>query len=322
MAVVSVWTELVRPALARSPRLRAARRAVLHTWARARPSRSLWKLPAPAAVRMIYNVMLKREPDPVGFADHLADVAAGETYGELVDRIRGSEEFQVAVRMGTRAFGSSIHLGRCQFIRSLPRATRIIDLGGTHLYSDNGALVGLGYPYPFDELVIIDLPPDERHPLYFKHEGERDVRSPLGPVKYRYHSMTDLSAYDDGAYDLVYSGQSIEHVTEEEGDLVLKQVHRVLRPGGFVAIDTPNGRATRLQQDEFVDPDHKVEYTHEEMLAKLERAGFAVTDAKGLNYLGRSLERGVWDPTEVAGNTGLHAEIRDCYILCYVARKD
>jgi len=111
-------------------------------------------------------------------------------------------------------------------------------------------------------------------------------------------------------------------VTEKEGDLVLEQVYRLLAPGGYLALDTPNGRATRLQQDEFVDPDHKVEYTHEQMMEKLSRAGFTVTDAKGLNYLGRSLERGEWDPDEVAGNTGLYAEIRDCYILCYVARKD
>jgi predicted SAM-dependent methyltransferase len=320
---MSVWSERIRPVLARSPKLRAARVRVLHARSRLLHNHSLWQLPPPAAVRMIYNVLLQREPDPTGFRDKVADVTEnGFSYNDLVNHMRGSDEFQVTVRMDARTFGPSVHAGRCQFIRTLPRAARIIDLGGTHLYSDHGALVSLGYPYPFDELIIIDLPPDERHPLYQKAEGERDVPSPLGTVKYRYHSMTDLSRYDDAGFDLVYSGQSIEHVTEEEGDLVLKQVHRLLRPGGHLALDTPNGRATRLQQDEFVDPDHKVEYTHEQMMEKLARAGFTVIDAKGLNYLGRALERGVWDPDEAAANTGLHAEIRDCYILCYVARKD
>ena len=32
--------------------------------------------------------------------------------------------------------------------------------------------------------------------------------------------MVDLGRYDDGSFDLVYSGQSIEHVNEAEGDAV------------------------------------------------------------------------------------------------------
>ena len=44
-----------------------------------------------------------------------------------------------------------------------------------------------------------------------------------------------------------------------------------LRPGGYFALDTPNGRLTRLQQADFIDPDHKIEYTFEQLFAKLRR---------------------------------------------------
>jgi SAM-dependent methyltransferase len=182
-------------------------------------------------------------------------------------------------------------------------------------------MVGMGYPYPFEELVIVDLPSDERHAIYRSSDTGREVSSPLGPVRYRYHSMTDLSGFEDASVDLVYSGQSIEHVTPDDGATVLKEVFRILRAGGHLAIDTPNARVTRLQQEAFIDPDHKVEYSHPEMMGALTGTGFEVVEARGLNYAGGSLAAGQFNIDEVAGNAGLYAAIEDCYILCYVCRK-
>jgi ubiquinone/menaquinone biosynthesis C-methylase UbiE len=133
--------------------------------------------------------------------------------------------------------------------------------------------------------------------------------------------MSDLSAFADESFDLVYSGQSIEHVTAEEGSIVLNEAFRVLRPGGYIALDTPNALVTRLQQAAFIDPDHKVEYTPDELSAKLGSAGFDVVESKGLNYAGRSVEAGRFDPEEVAANSGMFEAAEDCYILCYVCRK-
>jgi SAM-dependent methyltransferase len=280
------------------------------------------RLPASDAVRIAYQVMLRRNPDPTGFADFSGRLQSGQlTPRDMVDFIRGSEEFQNKIGFRGRMLGPSIHAGRAQFIRSLPPAPRILDLGGTHLHRDEGAMVGLGYPYAFEELVIVDLPSADRHAIYRGDDVRREVASALGPVRYRYHSMTDLSEFADASVDLVYSGQSIEHVAPDEGSVVLKEVSRILRPGGHLALDTPNARVTRLQQEAFIDPDHKVEYTHEEMSGKLREAGLQVVEAKGLNYAGQSLAAGRFDADEVAGNSGLHWAIEDCYILCYVCRK-
>jgi len=274
------------------------------------------------AVHIAYQVMLGRVPDAVGLADYGGQLRSGRmTRQDLALALRGSEEFCNTPRFSAKTFGNSIHTGRCRFVRSLPPARRIVDLGGTHLGRDIGAMVALGYPYPFDELVIVDLPPEARHAIYRSSGDVREVASPLGPVRYRYHSMTDLSGFDDAGTDLVYSGQSIEHVTRDDGATVLKEVFRILRPGGHFALDTPNARVTRLQQEHFIDPDHKVEYRHEELSALLEGCGFEIVDAKGLNHAGRSLAEGRFDIDEVAGNVGCYAAIEDCYILCYVCRK-
>jgi 2-polyprenyl-3-methyl-5-hydroxy-6-metoxy-1,4-benzoquinol methylase len=147
------------------------------------------------------------------------------------------------------------------------------------------------------------------------------VQTELGPVQYRYHSMSDLTGYADGSFDLVYSGQSIEHVPVDEAERVLAAAARILRPGGHLALDTPNARVCRVQQPGFIDPDHDYEYTHGEMMDKLRAAGLEVLEAKGLNLAARSVAEGTFSIQEVATNRGLFAEIEDCYLLSYLCRK-
>lgn len=279
------------------------------------------RLPSELVLRYGYNVLFRRDPDPGGTAHYLERLVLKQlTPAEFVDNLRGSEEFESHTPFAASAFGPSLHASRCHFIRSLPKASRIVDLGGTHSGSAWGALVLMGYPYEFESLTIIDLPPDDRHPLY-KSEEYQAVETARGPVRYAYHSMTDLSSYADESVDLVYSGQSIEHVTPEDGASVCRQVFRILQPGGWFAVDTPNARVTRLESDEFIDPDHEVEYTADELAKLLEDAGFDVVERKGLNYAGRSVASGTFDPAEIAANRGLYAEGDSCYVLAFVARK-
>ena len=283
---------------------------------------SFYEIPAAQALRVAYNVMLRRDPEPEVVRDAVAALESGLLpRDELVQRIRGSEEFRVRTRFQGPALPHSLHVSRCEFIMGLPKARRILDIGGAHHASSQGALVSMGYPYPFEELTIVDLPAADRHPMYRSEEHREVVPSHLGPVRYRYHSMADLSGYEDRSFDLVYSGQSIEHVTPAEAEQVLAEIHRLLVPGGYLALDTPNARACRLQQEEFIDPDHKVEYTHQEMLDLLEGADLELVEAKGLNYMGTAASQHRYDADEAAGNQGMFAEIDDCYLLAYVARR-
>lgn len=215
----------------------------------------------------------------------------------------------------------SLHQNRKRFITSLPRAARFLDLGGAAQDRPEGALVAMGYPYQFAELVIVDLPNEQRHPLYRSMEQPSEVASRCGPVRYHYGSLADLAPFADASFDLVYSGQSIEHVTPFEAEAVFHGVARVLRPGGAFALATPNARATRLQQAELIDPDHKAEYHHGELLALAAAAGFRLERAHGLNVLGACWERGAFDPAEVARHPGLFDAMEECYLLADVFRR-
>jgi SAM-dependent methyltransferase len=269
---------------------------------------------------LVYELVLAREPDAAGKQTFTEALRTGViTPQELTNWTVASGEWWSVTPF--RGLTYSLHFSRMLFVRSLPPAKRIIDLGGTALGYTTGALVLMGYPYPFDDLVVIDLPSDERNENYRESTAHEVTETRLGPVRYRYHSMADLSEYADGSVDLVFSGQSIEHVPLDVADTVLAEVRRVLRPGGYLGLDTPNARVTRLQQAEFIDPDHEYEYTDAELRAKLGVAGFQVVGAWGLNHAGPSLTAGVFDADQVATARGLYHQIDECYLLAYLCRK-
>jgi SAM-dependent methyltransferase len=73
--------------------------------------------------------------------------------------------------------------------------------------------------------------------------------------------MRDLP-FEDGAFGAVLSVQSLEHVPD--GAAVLREVRRVLAPGGVAVFVTPN-RLTFGRPDEIIDPYHYVEYDPEQL---------------------------------------------------------
>ena len=79
-------------------------------------------------------------------------------------------------------------------------------------------------------------------------------------------SGTDLSAFGDGAFDVVVAFEMIEHVAEQEA--VLREVARVLAPEGFLIMSTPERRAYSDDR-EFVNPYHERELSGEEFRALL-----------------------------------------------------
>jgi SAM-dependent methyltransferase len=277
-------------------------------------------LPPKQSVRIAYNVVLDREPDPTGGDEYARRLASGELSRHgVAQALAHSEEFRRQVPIDDVLL--SMHVSRSEFVTGLPPAARILDLGGTHQGFADGALVHLGYPYPFERLVVVDLPLEERHEIYQGGSAGEPVRSELGPVEFAFHSMVDLGRYADGSFDLVYSGQSIEHVSEAEGDVVAREVFRVLAPGGWFCLDTPNGPVWRLRSAALMNDDHEVEYGVEDLVAKLERAGFAVTERKGLNLMRRGVAHGVFDESEASAHPGVYAAAEECLLLALVARK-
>jgi predicted SAM-dependent methyltransferase len=280
------------------------------------------ELPYEDVVRSAYDVILGRPPDDDANDFYLEELRTRRLRPrEVVDRLRTTDEYRARTPVGATTLLESLHLSRCEFIIGLPPARRIVDLGGAHTANPWGAMVLLGYPYEFDELTIVDLPGDDRHDLYKSSGVWGDTHTPKGLVRYEYRSMTDLSFAHDETTDLIYSGQSIEHVTPDDAHKVVQEAFRILRPGGHFALDTPNAPICRLHSPGFIDPDHKHEYTLDELVALLEEGGFEVPERKGLNLARRSRTEGTFDAAEIAAHHGVYADAESCYLLAVVARK-
>lgn len=80
--------------------------------------------------------------------------------------------------------------------------------------------------------------------------------------------------YPDASFDSVISFQVIEHI--EDDVYFLKEIHRVLRPGGVALLTTPN-RLQSLSRN----PWHVREYTADE-LTRLAATVFSLVDMKGI----------------------------------------
>lgn len=275
-------------------------------------------------VRAVYRALLRREPDADGVSRYVLPLqqrclSRRAVLREIID---GNEFRQV--------YGLSMHpleaLHRARmalFQQHLPPAAKIVDLGGAAHNQAHGALLMMGYPHHPQEILIVDLPPAERIggrtmaeavPELVTNEGTR--------ITYLYRSMAQLDDIATDSTDLVVSGESIEHITEEEADIVCREAYRILKPGGFFCLDTPNAALTRIESpDKFIHPEHQKEYYVHELRDKLERSGFVIVDEKGICPMPESLRSGQFYYGEMVQNADLSDNAEAGYLFFLKAVK-
>ncbi len=83
---------------------------------------------------------------------------------------------------------------------------------------------------------------------------------------------------------MIYMGQVVEHIYEDKLPNVLLWIKNHLAPGGRFCFDTPNRSITRFEtgEDRYIDPDHKREYTPDELVVLLKAAGFSIEQQWGI----------------------------------------
>lgn len=206
----------------------------------------------------------------------------------LLSILREPQWHFIHVYPAGRALARSRHLtlvnaARKKMIASLlPPAQVILDLGGAHC-----PLNLMGYSHDFKRLYLIDLPQDIRHEA-FKDDPVGSLASSASKsrVIVRYGDMTVLDDFSSESINLVWSGQSIEHVSRDRARIMCKSVFRVLKPGGFFCLDTPNRLLTRIHTREsgqrYIHPDHRIEYYPYELAQLLEGCGFQIDLALGI----------------------------------------
>lgn len=276
-----------------------------------------------------YRTYLKREPDEAGLryyeqAIRLKSISKEDVLRSMVQSL----EFRTLHGLPVH-YLDALHQARIILVKYfLPPAELILDLGGALGSSLEGPLIAMGYSHKVREITIVDLPPEER----FESSGAAARGGAGSPPQFvtrdgvvirgLYRSMVDLSPIADASIDMVWSGESIEHVTEEEADIVCQESFRVLRPGGYFCLDTPNAAVTRLQcPDEMIHPEHKKEYRAEELRAKLEKWGFEVVDAKAVCPMPESVRTGKFDSDEIIRNMMITDNAEDGYLFYLKAVK-
>jgi SAM-dependent methyltransferase len=100
----------------------------------------------------------------------------------------------------------------------------------------------------------------------------------------RFHvgNIPPLAPFADKSFDVVLCFQVIEHIEDDHG--LLKEIHRVLKPGGVLFLTTPN-RTLSLSRN----PWHVREYTASE-LSVLAHRFFPGVQMKGITGNGKVME--------------------------------
>lgn len=266
---------------------------------------------------LAFLLILNRRPDDAGTEYYLKRLDGGLiNRQQFIHFLFESEEYR---QKFAPKFSDRLHEARQEFVKTLPKADCIVDLGGACPTVPEGALYASNYPYRAKRLIIVDLPHNDRmvNPLDFQEE--RLVRD-YGVIDYVHSSMADLSAIEDDLADLVFSGESIEHVNRDEAALVITEARRVLKPGGYFCLDTPNSKLTRIHcPTEFIHREHKVEYAPNELIDMLQKGGFEIVETGGICPMPETLRSGVFDETEVFRMPALsdEADISYCfYVKC------
>ncbi|MEO8470989.1 MAG: class I SAM-dependent methyltransferase [Chryseolinea sp.] len=108
-----------------------------------------------------------------------------------------------------------------------------------------------------------------------KIESALEVLRPKYPLAtFKSMNIPPLTGLEENAYDSIVSFQVIEHIQDDA--LFLKEIHRVLKPGGVALLTTPN-RSMSLSRN----PWHIREYLPKE-LTDLAAKNFPVVQMKGI----------------------------------------
>ena len=108
---------------------------------------------------------------------------------------------------------------------------------------------------------------------FFKKAGRGNVR----------FEVADLTKFSrPGHYDLILSVDVMEHILEDE--VVFRNFHDSLKPGGVLFISTPSDQGGSDVQDHdhegsFIDEHVRDGYNMADLCEKLKRAGFTSTEA-------------------------------------------
>lgn len=94
------------------------------------------------------------------------------------------------------------------------------------------------------------------------------------------NSVGEMTSVEDSSVALVFSGQNFEHLFGDDAPDFLLASHRVIRPGGWLVIDSPHREIASALK--WTMPEHTIEFTPAEARELVVLAGFDVRSLRGL----------------------------------------
>ena len=132
--------------------------------------------------------------------------------------------------------------------------------------------VGCGYGYGAELLKKFDYTGVDYYNKAIEKAQKKYPKS-----KFLQMEIPPLKFFDN-TFDNVVCLEVIEHVPEEKGMEMLKEIYRVLKNGGILFLSTPNGD----NRDELMD-NHFIEYGSEQLQALMKKNGFKIKYVGGLS---------------------------------------
>lgn len=163
------------------------------------------------------------------------------------------------------------HVRGSMLVSQLPYAKDILDLG-----AGRGDFA-MYYPY-ITNITFVDKDSDECG-SFSKYCVPRYTAPRFKHIR---ASCDNLSMIADNSFDMVIMSQMIEHLTDEQVNNTMKEIKRVLRSGGYLAMSTPNIVTRKLVGKYLANEFHIKEYTNEELLSIHRLHGFNVILNKGI----------------------------------------
>lgn len=86
--------------------------------------------------------------------------------------------------------------------------------------------------------------------------------------------------FEDNSFDGIWSSATLLHLKDEDLEIALKELARILKPKGVLAITFKKGNGTKVIVDKFSSDSERFYnfQTHESLLTKLEKAGLQEVD--------------------------------------------
>jgi SAM-dependent methyltransferase len=189
-------------------------------------------------------------------------------------RLKAMKDYyeQVWERLPDELEPPDLELRRRLLLGEVRRGDRALDLGcGAGAFT--AVLAGAG-----TDVVGVDV----------AEAALRRARSAHPELDFRLAQPDGPLPFDDGTFDLVWASEVVEHIADTEG--WLREVLRVLAPGGRLLVTTPNHPRAALAVrgiERYSEPfgDHLHLYTRRSLSATLNELGFQPVEVRALGGL-------------------------------------